>query len=99
MPDKFKYPHPDEIPSTVDEALKVLADIIPEEDLARIAAMDDDDLMSLHFGLGMAIRNQFGLWDNDSPLMADMVARIGHVHPDDTAFELIRMLRDRIAGR
>jgi len=99
MPDKFKRPHPDEIPSSVDEALKVLADIILEEDLVRIAGMNDEELSSMHFGLGMAVRNQFCLWDNDSPLMADMVARIGQVHPDDASFELIRMLRDMLAGQ
>lgn len=99
MPDKFKRPHPDEIPSTVDEALKVLADIIPEDELARIAAMDDENLWELHFGLGAAIRNQFGLWDSESPLLADMAGRIGSVHPDDASVELIRMLRDKLSGQ
>ena len=99
MPDKFKRPHPDEIPSSVDDALDVLADIIPEGDLARIAAMDDEELSSLHFTLGAAIRNQFGLWDSDSPLLANLVARIGNVHPDDASIELIRLLRHRLAGQ
>ncbi len=99
MPDKFKRPHPDELPSSVDEALKVLADIIPEEELARIAAMGDEDLWELHFGLGAAIRNQFGLWDSESPLLADLATRIGTVHPDDASVELIRLLRGRLAGQ
>ena len=99
MDGNYKYPHPDEIPSTVDEALKVLIDIIPEETLAKIATMDDEEIWSLHVGLGTAIRNQFGLWDGNSPLLADMAARIGSVHPDDASGELIRLLRDKVSGQ
>ncbi len=97
MSGNYKYPHPDEIPATVDEALKVLADILPEETLAKIVTMDDEEILLLHIGLGTAIRNQFGLWDKNSPLLADLAARIGSVHPDDASGELIRLLRDKLS--
>ena len=96
MPDEFKRPHPDEIPASVDEALDVLAQIVPQETLDKIVAMDEDELVLLHFSLGAAIRNQFSLWDPKSPLMADLVARQGKVRPDDASAVLIDLLRAKL---
>ena len=96
MSDQFKPPHPDEIPASVDDALAALLDIIPGGDLARIAAMDDHKIDALHFGLGAAIRNQFGLWNPKSPLLAAIAARTGRSDPDDASMELIRLLWTRL---
>jgi hypothetical protein len=44
-------------PSTVAEAVDRLLDILDEDDQQAIAGMSPDELIDLHFGLGMGIRN------------------------------------------
>ena len=95
----FNPPHPDEVPATVAEALDVLEQILPVETLEWLGRASDDQILDQHFGLAMGLRNQFGLWDPESPLMANLAARTGGpVHPDDAGAALLRMLRDRRAA-
>jgi hypothetical protein len=53
-------------PETVDEAVDQLVVILDDKQKAAIAAMREEDLIDLHFGLGMAIRNAFGLHEPGS---------------------------------
>jgi hypothetical protein len=50
-------------PETVAEAIDQLLMVLDSEQKATIAAMRQEDLVNLHFSLGMAIRNAFGLHD------------------------------------
>jgi hypothetical protein len=66
-------------PSTVsDAASRILADLSPAETLS-LASASDEDLLSLHFGMGMQIRNNFGLWSENIQLLDDCT-RTGHLH-------------------
>lgn len=51
----------DEVPVTVEAAVDILMDVMSAKDLAKIQNMSKSDMVSLHFGLGMWIRNIFGL--------------------------------------
>lgn len=75
-------------PTTVEEAIRRLRQQLPAAELARIAALPEDDLIWLHFGLGSAIRNDFGLWAPDSPLLR----ATGKDHADDAAAVIVRTL-------
>jgi hypothetical protein len=76
----------DQPPRTIDEAVERLREQLPADELAAFAALAEDDLASCHFGLGLRIRNDFGLWDKDSPLLHDCLVRHGRpghfIHPD-----------------
>ncbi len=54
---------------TVDEAVGVLLRLLPEEEQTRIAQMEAQALSQLHLGLGMWIRNNFGLWQGNHGLL------------------------------
>lgn len=56
-------------PATVDESIRLLASLVPEDEQAKIAAMQETNLVELHFGLGQRVRNHLGLWDADSVLL------------------------------
>ena len=56
--------------------------------MAEISAMPEGDLITLHFGLGMEIRNAFGLHDLCSKLLSDC----DEVHPDDASGVIIKEL-------
>ncbi|MGJ8655166.1 MAG: DUF6794 domain-containing protein [Akkermansiaceae bacterium] len=69
------------IPSTLAEAHQELERLLPKEELAKIDAMKmEDEMGELHFGIGMVLRNSWGLW-GDSP-MAKHMQSLGFIHPD-----------------
>jgi hypothetical protein len=76
------------LPETVDEAVDRLMMVLDGEQKITIAAMPEEDLLNLHFGLGMAIRNAFGLHDPDSKLLA----ACGVSHPDDASGVIVDAL-------
>ena len=58
-----------ELPTTVDAAVRILRGLVPAEEQARITSLTEDQLLSLHFGLGQWVRNYFGLWGNNPELL------------------------------
>ena len=68
------------LPETVDEAVERLMSVLENEHKAALAIMQEDDLIDLHFSLGMAIRNAFGLHEPGSKLLASC----GAVHRGTT---------------
>jgi hypothetical protein len=55
-----------EPPKTITETVDRLLTVLDREHKAAIAAMPQEELINLHFSLGMAIRNAFGFWDSQS---------------------------------
>ena len=57
-------------PETVTEAIERLMTVLEGEHKIALAIMRKEDLVDLHFSLGMAIRNAFGLHEPGSKLLA-----------------------------
>lgn len=79
-------------PESLDEAIERLMSILDDEQKTAIAAMREEDLIDLHFGLGMAIMNAFGLHDPNSKLLASCNC----IHPDDASRAIINKLWSRL---
>jgi hypothetical protein len=79
-------------PRTIDEAVRLLLALVPDPEQAKIAAMPENDLIRLHFGLGMWIRNNLGLWQANSPLLE----ATGETDPDDASGVIIRAFWQRL---
>jgi len=62
--------------------------VLEDEQKIMLATMPKEDLISLHFSLGAAIRNAFGLHKPGSALLADC----GVSHPDDATDMIVRKL-------
>ncbi|WP_431065683.1 DUF6794 domain-containing protein [Methylotuvimicrobium sp.] len=62
--------------------------ILSGEEKLMIALMPEDDLIDLHFSLGLAIRNAFGLHEPGSKLLASC----GTSHPNDASGVIISAL-------
>lgn len=75
-------------PATMDEAIDRLMCVLEDEQKIMLATMPKEDLISLHFSLGAAIRNAFGLHKPGSALLADC----GVSHPDDATDMIVRKL-------
>jgi len=52
----------DAFPTTVEAAVRLLQGLVPAVEQEKIAAMKEDELMALHFGLGKWARNHLGQW-------------------------------------
>ena len=70
-----------ELPTTVDAAVRILRALVPVEEQAKITSLTEDQLLSLHFGLGQWVRNYFGLWGSN----ADLLRATGETHADDAS--------------
>jgi hypothetical protein len=69
-------------PSTLAEAHTALERMLSPQTLAEIDAMPSEGgMIKYHFGLGLNIRNGWGLWAG-SPLAKHM-RELGFIHPDD----------------
>ena len=76
------------LPETVDEAVERLMTVLDDEEKNEIRSMTEDDLIDLHFSLGMVIRNAFDLHVPWSKLLASC----GVAHPDDASGIIINKL-------
>jgi hypothetical protein len=81
-----------DFPTTVDGAVRLLLGLVEESEQIKIAAMDGDDIDTLHFGLGMWIRNHMGFYAGNAQLLKDT----GESEPDDASMVIIRAFRDRL---
>jgi hypothetical protein len=65
---------------------------LPMDEKAAIAAMAESELIALHLGLGMWIRNNLGLWSENSALLQSARAQ----NPDDASVVIIEALWRRL---
>lgn len=83
-------------PETIDEAVGVVLASLTEDDKSKITAMNDSDLVGLHFSLGLWIRNNFGLWQGNQKLMQTIEQQNPGIHPDDASMVIIEAVWDRL---
>jgi len=55
-------------PRTLQKAVDLLVASLDAEERDKLRAMKEEDLISLHLGLGMWMRNSFPIWGNDELL-------------------------------
>lgn len=75
-----------DLPETVDAAVRLLQALVPEDEQAKIVQMAETELVMLDFGLGLWIRNNLGLWHGNQALLD----ATGEEHPDDASTVIIR---------
>lgn len=60
------------VPETIPEAIEQIYASLPEESKEYIQHHNSS---SIHFTIGMALRNDWNLWEKDSPLVRDFQQR------------------------
>ena len=80
-------------PETVKEAVERLVSEVPLKDKTAIANMDEDDLINLHFSLGLSIRNKFFYPKNEDLLEScRFVSQDKYLHWDQASSVIIKEL-------
>jgi len=69
------------VPRNLDDAFNELDKILKPEEVEKMKAGAEDDMSQYHFGLGMSLRNSWGLWKHSR--LAKWFNDIGIHHPDD----------------
>lgn len=57
-------------PKTVDAAVRTLRGLVASDEQAKITLLTEDELVTLHFGLGQWVRNYLGLWEGNPELIS-----------------------------
>ena len=81
-------------PLTIDECMEALSEKLGLERQAEFLRISKDDLIRYHHGLGLWMRNNWGLW-HGSPLR-DAMRAMGFAHADDMSQALIEEYWNRL---
>ena len=85
------------IPVDLEDAIRVLERDLSPGHLAFIRDSLSEDMSRLHFGLGLGLRNKWGLWAGSR--LATYFQSIAITHPDDMSAIILNSLWRRIHGR
>ena len=75
-------------PLSIDAAAAVIIEGLTVEQRQALKLTPRDRLIEYHFGLGMAIRNNLGLWNGNEPLLSS-ACQGRACHPDDASMYII----------
>lgn len=85
----------DLVPATIREAVEVLEASLTAEDREFIKASSPG---SVHFGGGMSMRNNWSLWERETPMKRDAVENYRIAHADDLSGLIFAWLWSRVRG-
>ncbi len=84
-------------PETLEEVVDKTLEIIPDQEKSKIARMKEDDLIFLHFGLGMWIRNQIRTWRHNEKLTQALQDKdTGRIYLDSLSSRIIKKVWRRL---
>jgi len=95
--DDNKYP----LPKNLNECFEVLNDIFNESESDKVwfkSTEEDKILGTLHHGLGMWIRNEWGLWKKESD-MYNYFNKMGLWHADDMSSVILTSYHRFVNGK
>jgi len=81
----------DIVPSNLEECLKVLRKSLTPLDIEELTRKNSCSSQH-HFGLGMYIRNEWSLWEKDTPLKNWFLKEYGLTHADDISGIILHCL-------
>lgn len=72
-------------PENLIECFKILDEVLDKKSKDKFKNKDSGYMVLQHFGTGLWIRNQFGLWNKESPLYKYFLKKLLFFHPDDVS--------------
>ena len=82
---------------TPDEVIEDLFNRWDDNSKKEYLAVGFDKLITLHHGFGMAVRNEYGLWNPKYPGVID--GDLGDGHPDGISMKILEGLYKRIENQ
>ncbi len=78
---KGEEKEPAYIPQNLEECFVELNKVLSKEDIETFKNKKEEEIVDYHFGLGMWMRNNWGLWKGSR--LAKYFNNMGIFHPDD----------------
>ena len=69
------------VPKDLDDALRQLEVLLGDQGRSKVLSANESDMIQYHMGLGLWMRNNWGLWADSR--LAQYFNQIGIRHPDD----------------
>jgi len=90
--------HPSARPQTLDDAVNRLLAELPFRERTKIGNMAKEDLLTLYPTFMTRIRDDFGLWDDNTALLASCrtVTKDPHLHQDEAGTLIVRKLWEKL---
>ena len=89
-----------DIPKTMEEAVERVINALKPEELNKLLSAPKGDLPKFHFDLGLWIRNNFKLFDNENPLIKDIRSRNPKyrflIDPDEISTDIIEAVWEKL---
>ena len=86
------------IPKNLKDCIRVLDSILPDSTKAQYVAIDESAFSSAsHFGMGLTIRNTWGLWRGSR--LSEYFVKKGVHHPDDMSGIILRCYHRHLTGK
>ena len=82
----------DDWPSSLNEAVEALLQSVDDRTMGILKSATDGRLSMLHYALGQAIRNSFGLWAGNEALLNSC----GTPHADDASMVILRAAAQKL---
>jgi hypothetical protein len=86
----------DAIPKSFEECFAELEKKFSREDIELIKNTNRSELAKFHQGLGMWMRNNWGLWGNSR--LSDCLQKLGYCHADSISITIIEAFYDHLHG-
>ena len=81
-------------PTTVAGAVRVLLSFLTKRDKLALQRLKEKDLAVVHIGVGMFIREEFGLWEGNRALLKACGST--SMHPEDASMVIMKALWKRV---
>jgi hypothetical protein len=86
------------VPKDLNEALEILSCKWPEKEIKEFKALKEENLAEFHFGAGLSMRNNWGLWQGNNELVREF-NKIGIHHPDDMSAIILKSFHRRLNNK
>lgn len=90
-------PSSKKVPQSVEEAVEILMEEVDNRNKLAIKQMDKDNLVDLHFGLGLYIRNNFIHGKNNEELLESCGS--ADMQRDDASMVIMEAFWERLQGK
>lgn len=89
----------DKVPSTIKQAVDMVVDGLSVAERGEIQLSTVSMAITSHFGLGMALRNAWSMWQWDTPLKKDAVKNYKIAHADDMSGLILTWSFAQVCGK
>ena len=83
-------------PETFAEAVDEVIRVLPQESLDELKKLQRGELFCTHFGIGMWIRNELGLWGENTKLLES--EEFQFIHTDSMSTKLVEAVWEKLNG-